>query len=583
MKSVTRKALFTSLIFHLFFLITTFYVVVQNQLITSDKAGLTAEFLVAENTDQPKKPPLKKIAPRLHIPSHELVDVSTEESPLSLVSPIAVKTETPRLALGRSVQAEVETEKPSAALDLSEKNWEDVSTATRALRDVAGNLSKTEAASPAGQTTYGAKRPGPPKLQRAPQGPNLKMVKEREDISAAFTDEILEKQQAPVSFPTLMKRLAEQIAETSEGAPIDVVFVIDASGSMENNIKSVIEHLKEMIDIYEASQIDYALGVTEFWASREGNEIKVTQLTKSYVACRRTLQAIGVHSDENALDAIVQTVKELQFRATSKRHFILITDEPFTSREGLRLEDAIAHCREFGIYVNVLGIPLDEHFQLASETGGKWHAIPQEPGLHNAQMSARSKTVSLQQAQWADITTKISSDVLQHGSNAPVDIILFVDNSKSMADILPHFSQQLDTLVRDCDNALIDYQMGVVRFRAVASENTITVYNPPQTLEQIRKIAEFSCQDDENLLDAVVDGLQRLKLRPNAHPYFILVTDEPTEGKHSPRAIIQMLQQKQIRVSVIGTNDDFQQQVTTATGGVWVPIPEGQRINSSYW
>ena len=146
-----------------------------------------------------------------------------------------------------------------------------------------------------------------------------------------------------------------------------------------------------------------------------------------------------------------------------------------------------------------------------------------------------------------------------------------------------NFLQQLDILVRDLDSALVDYQLGVVRFRSRASVNRINVYNPPQTLEQVRKIVELPCQENEMLLDAVAEGLRRLKLRPNAHPYFILVTDEPAEGAYSSLAIIQMLQQKRVLVSVVGTYDDFQQEVATKTGGVWVPIPEGRTTNNSYW
>ena len=213
-----------------------------------------------------------------------------------------------------------------------------------------------------------------------------------------------------------MKRLAQQIVETSEGGPIDVVFVIDASGSMKNNIESVVEHLKEMVDIYEASEIDYALGVTEFWTSKERNEIKVTQLTKDYMECRRTLQAIDVHTDENALDAIVQDRQRTSIPVYIQKSILLLfTDEPFASREGLRVEDAIAHCREFGIFVNVLGIPLDEHFQLASKTGGKWHPIPEEPGPQDSQISSRSKTVSLRHTQWADVTTKSAATCFNVG------------------------------------------------------------------------------------------------------------------------------------------------------------------------
>ena len=589
MKSATRKALSVSLIFHLFFLITTFYVMVQNQPIGSDKASLAAEIISAENTARPK-PMQKKIMPRLHTPSRDLADVTTAESPPSLVSPVAVPTENPHPALGRSLQAELETEKPSASLDLSKKSWNDVSTAARTLRDIEGNLSKTEAASPAGDTTFGAKRSGPPRIQRAPKVSTLKIVEEEEDISAALIAEIREKRKVlpKISFPQVMKKLAQDIVETSEGGPIDVVFVIDTSGSMRDNIEAVTKHLKEMVDIYKASKIDYALGVTKFWAGKEGNKITVVQLTKSFTEYKRTLQEIITHQDENALDAVVQTVKELRFRPTSKKHFILVTDEPFTSKMGLSVADTIAHCREFGIYVNVLGLPLDEHQILAAETDGKWHLIPEEPRPQMAQrpnraMTPRSKAVSLRNAQWSDVHTKIGSHVLQRSTYTPLDIILFVDSSESMDDKLPNFLQELDILIRNWDNALIDYQIGVVRFRSRASVNMINVYNPPQTLEQIRKIVELPRQDDEMLLDAVAEGLRRLKLRQDAQTYFILVTDEPAEGEYSSLAIIQMLQQKQVLVSVVGTYDDFQQQVATKTGGIWVPIPEGQRTKNSYW
>ena len=582
MKSVTRRALLISLIFHLFFFITAFYVVVRNQPIASEKTGLDAELISVENTSRPRSP-LKKVSPRFLASERDFINphVGTGESPPSLASPVAVNTETPRSALGRSLQDEVKAENPSTSLDLSRKNWGEVSTATRTLQDVEGNLSKTEAASSAGDATFGAKRPGPPRIQRSPEISTLKIVEEEEGLSPAQLAEISEKRKAlpHVPFSTLMKTLAQEIVETSEGGPIDVVFVIDASGSMRDNIKSVVEHLKEMVNVYKASKINYALGVTEFWANKNRNRIRVVQLTKSFTNYKRTLQAIEVHQDEHALDAVVQTVKELRFRPTSKRHFVLVTDEPFTSREGLEVADAIVYCREFGIYVNVLGLPLNEHQRLASETGGKWHLIPEEPRPQTAQRSKvpthpRNKAVLLRQAQWTDVT-KVGDAALQLSGSTPIDIVLFVDSSKSMDDKLPHFLKQLDILVRNLDNALIDYQMGVVRFRSRASVNIVNVFNPPQTLKQVRKIVELPCQDNEMLLDAVVEGLRRLKLRPNAQPYFILITDEPAEGEYSALAIIQMLQQKHVLVSVVGTYDDFQQQVATKTGGVWGTYSRG--------
>ena len=105
---------------------------------------------------------------------------------ISRIPRYMVDTETPRPALGRIVcKMKLKTENPSTSLDLSRKNWGEVSTATRTLQNVDGDLSKTEAASPAGDATFGAKRSGPPRIQRAPEVSILKIVEEEEGLSRA--------------------------------------------------------------------------------------------------------------------------------------------------------------------------------------------------------------------------------------------------------------------------------------------------------------------------------------------------------------------------------------------------------------
>ena len=595
MKYRTRNALSVSLAFHFCFFIAAFYFVMQNQPINSDKANLSVE-LISLTDETRLKPPQKKISRSFLDAEPEFITapISISETPPTFSAPTAVINETPRPVLGRSLQVEVEIEDPSSALNLSREDWSETSTAARTLQEADSNLSKTEAASPSGNTQFGTKRSGPATGRRAPQISTLKIGQEASEgngdgLSAAALAEINEKRKSlpRVPFSQLMETLAEDIIEVSDGDPIDVAFIIDASGSMHDNIKAVAEHLHKMIDIYIASEIDYSLGLTDFWTRKGANVITVRQLTKDFKVYQRVLQAIGIHQDENALDAIFQTAKELRFRPTSTRHFILVTDEPFTSLKGLSLPYTISYCQEFGISVHVLGLPLAEHQTLALETGGKWHIIPekQRPAVTRNPQSFRTpvnKAAALRSAKWSDVA-RISSNLLQHSNTAPLDIILFIDSSESMESKVQPLLQELDYLARTLDTGFIDYQMGVVRFRSRASMNIVNVFNPPQTPKQIRKIIELPCQEDETLLDAIAEGMRRLKFRPNALPYFILVTDEPVAGKYSSAAIIQMLEEKGVLVSVIGTYDDFQQQVAHKTRGVWVPIPEGHTANNAYW
>lgn len=578
MKSQTRKALSVSLVLHAWILGILVHFLLQNQPTPPDKAGLTAELLSVKTAARPVPPP-RKIVPRFL--TTEPVRAEPAETLSAAPTPILADTAPVRPTLGR--------ETASAALDLSTENWESVSTAARTLGAGNPNLSETETASPAGGAAFGTKRSGGPRLQRAAEPSTLSIVAEERTFSPAQLAEMRENRKTlpRVSFGRTMRTLAEEIAEASGGGPIDVVFVIDASGSMGDNIRAVVEHLREMVDVYKASGINYALGVTEFWARRQSNVIKVEQLTRSYAECHRMLQAIGTYRDENALDAVVQTVRELQFRQTSQRHFILVTDEPFTSREGLTVADTIAYCREFDIHVNVLGMALNEHRQLAVETGGKWHVIPedtapQQPAPPRQPSNPRTVAERLRHATWNDVK-KIGRHMLLHGSQTPLDVVLFIDSSASMEAKLPDFLTQLDILFRDLDNGLVDYRIGAVRFRARASVNIVNVFNPPQTLDQIRKIVTLPCRENEMLLDAVSEGLRRLELRPDAQPYFILITDEPATGEFSGAAVTQLLRQHNVLVSAIGTYDGFQHHVTRETGGVWIPIPEGHTKNNPYW
>ena len=583
-KSITGNALLLSMVLHVILLTTLFYFTVRTENLYSiqDKIDATITTVPKEiKTKLPIKAPLR-----------QLYKTTSQET--ATVKEIKVQSITPEVTF----QPQLSPTEPIMAEQPRLKSTEitpdvnvHVSTALRQLREVEEGLSKTEATGPTLGGAFGTKKSGAPGIKRKNISTlNITTNIDGDDIDtpARIGDLGGDQPELPyIPFENVMESLANQIVDTSDGGPIDVVFIVDASGSMGDNIKGVAEHLTEMIDVYESSEIDYELGLTEFATRENKNVIKVHQLTDSMKDYKQNLLSIVPRGDEKALDAIAQTVTELRFRATSKKHFIIVTDEPLTSLKNRTIEDAIALCREFGIYVNVLGLPNEGHRLIAQETDGKWHAIPQNPrqqkpsAQQQKTLTAMQTARLLRYAQWQD-AHKIGKQLLRYTQNAPVDVLLFIDGSKSMEEKVPDFLDQLELWMRDWDNALIDYQVGVVRFRKNLAVNRVNVFNPPQTLQQIRKIAELPCQADESLLFAIFEGLRRIKLRLNAQLHIIIITDEPISEKSSV-GTIQLLREKHAVVSVLGTIDAFQQKVTSETGGVWVPIPKGHTKNNTYW
>ena len=191
------------------------------------------------------------------------------------------------------------------------------------------------------------------------------------------------------TFSSTIGDLTDDIIASSGGLPIDVVFVVDASGSMQDNINAVAKHLGQMVNAYKASEIDYQLGLTHFnmELKSQQNNIQVFQLTQNLSTYKRKLDEIMVVGDENALDAIDQTILQMRFRTNAVKHLIVVTDESFTSLYEHRDVDTIIQlCKRNEIYVNVLGnsvnrlgIEFQDHKRLAEETGGSWYAIPKNP------------------------------------------------------------------------------------------------------------------------------------------------------------------------------------------------------------
>ena len=181
---------------------------------------------------------------------------------------------------------------------------------------------------------------------------------------------------------SLLQTIASGIASGESSPIVDIVFLLDISGSMEDNIRAVGRHLVEMVDIFQAEQLDFTMAVVPFKYLAQ----HFHQPTKDYQKYVRLLENLECSGSERAYDAIVKSITRIEFRSEARRRFILITDAPCTGTN--TLQEVLQRCWDAGITIDIIGGVTDisetedplkaerEQKALARKTGGTWFPIP---------------------------------------------------------------------------------------------------------------------------------------------------------------------------------------------------------------
>lgn len=183
-------------------------------------------------------------------------------------------------------------------------------------------------------------------------------------------------------FAKALKRIADHIIGTRVLDKVNVVFVIDTSASMRDNIQEVAANLFAMTDEFDLVNLEYHLGMSEFSVRYEGQKLEIRTLLPDVGMLRRRMQKATLSGDEHALDALLDTPYRIDFHADADQYIILVTDEPASThmrKDGsyeMMREKVIKEYQLQGIRVNVLGVPEPFQQKLAETTGGLWQPIP---------------------------------------------------------------------------------------------------------------------------------------------------------------------------------------------------------------
>lgn len=184
-----------------------------------------------------------------------------------------------------------------------------------------------------------------------------------------------------VSNETVSVSLGQGPLNFGGTAYVDIVFVIDTTGSMEDEIDGLLTTSQKLVDRLAKKQINWRIAVEAFGdLTVPGDRIAATVFSKNIEVIKKSLREIprysgGGNEGESSLEALLKAMNLSGFRQSAIKVFILMTDEPALQSEQLNADMVIDTLRKKGALTFVISEPFDYFKRMARATGGTWFQI----------------------------------------------------------------------------------------------------------------------------------------------------------------------------------------------------------------
>ena len=396
-----------------------------------------------------------------------------------------------------------------------------------------------------------------------------------------------------------LKDIAKRATQHTQNPKVDVVFVIDGSRQMSGHLADLEKQLVNMLAVIEAKTMDYRFALVSFHSVYGEPRVTFHQWTFDYLSIEKAFRDMRVESGNNiesgyGLDAVVKGLNGLEFREGVTTRFVVVTNSRMrTSWTEAKAKNKISRqiidlCRKNDVQLNFIGMSEKVQAELTDETSGMWYPIDSNQRRMDGQRIRSGETIADKALLRIDGLFKRIAENLVASNPGKVDIVFVFDYSLSMDTKTDAACDGLDLMVSILKAAGVDYRFGIIRFWAAVGggESTIVVTKPPLEPEQVKSLFRLPKIGDEHLLDAIIEGVPKLRTEQERDLVLIIVTDEstskrPEKGYTAGRAI-SVCRGALARVYVIGgvtsmrsssIGDNFQRQVAQVTKGEHYIMP----------
>lgn len=171
-------------------------------------------------------------------------------------------------------------------------------------------------------------------------------------------------------------------AERDQRSEVDLVLVIDTTGSMSNKIKGLLATCARFVDEFASLNLDSRVAIIAFGDLKvPGDKIVKTAFTSKVEVIKKSLRNIprfggGGNEGESSLEALEKTLT-LPFRPNVLKVIVLITDEP-AHQTKIRANDMINRLMQKECLVFVVSPPLSYFKEMAEKNGGQWYQVAKD-------------------------------------------------------------------------------------------------------------------------------------------------------------------------------------------------------------